>query len=54
MSCCSVNREDNVFESENDLIYKIFRLDKGVVVTWSCELSEEGKNMSFASPGDTH
>ncbi len=36
----------------DDLTAKLFRLDKGVEVTWSYELSEEGKSMQFASLGD--
>ena len=36
----------------DDFTAKLFRLDKGVEVTWSYELSEEGKSMQFASLGD--
>lgn len=52
INCCSVDREGGFLRQMDDFAAKLFRLDKGVEVTWSYELNEEGKSMQFASPGD--
>ena len=52
INCCSVDREGGFLRQMDDFTAKLFRLDKGVEVTWSYELSEEGKSMQFASSED--
>lgn len=52
IDCCSVDRDGGTLKQMDDFTAKLFRLDRGVEVAWSYELSEEGKSMQFASSGD--
>lgn len=52
MNCCSVNRDGGSLRQMDDFTAKSFRLDKGVEVSWSYELSEEGRSMQFAGLRD--
>ena len=37
----------------DSFVSKLFRFDTGVEVSWTYELSEEGKKITFAGTGDT-
>ena len=53
INCCSVDRTGGMLRQVDSFVSKLFRFDTGVEVSWTYELSEEGKKITFAGAGDT-